>query len=113
MAAGGVITWAGVPVYKTTKYLALEPELHRKRGRATAFCAAVAVAFVLLVGVIPFQVYVQAQGFLEPDKRFVLTAPYDGFVKTVAVRDGQWLHAGDVILDRRQSIKLNAEILRI
>jgi hypothetical protein len=57
-----------VPVYKTAKYLALDPELHRKRGRATAFCAAVAAAIVMVVGVIPFRVYVQA-GILEPNER--------------------------------------------
>ena len=34
MAIGGVITWAAVPVYQLSKYLLLDPELHRKRTRA-------------------------------------------------------------------------------
>src|SRR5207249_2861944 len=47
MAMGGVATWIAVPVFKTFKYLALEPELHRKRARATTFTlACVAVAIV-------------------------------------------------------------------
>jgi putative peptide zinc metalloprotease protein len=109
MALGGVITWAGVPVYKTVKYLALDPGLHRKRGRATAFCSAVALAFVILVGVIPFNVYSQGVGFLEPDQRAVLTAPYDGFVRQIVAHDGDWLHKGDVILVAVND-QLNSEI---
>src|SRR6202042_3106955 len=49
MAIGGVATWAIVPVSKLIKYLLLEPELHRKRGRATAFCAVVAAAAIISV----------------------------------------------------------------
>ena len=30
MALGGVVTWLVVPVFKMSKYLLLEPELHRK-----------------------------------------------------------------------------------
>jgi putative peptide zinc metalloprotease protein len=109
MAAGGVITWAGVPVYKTVKYLALDAELHRKRAVATAFCSGVAVCVILLVGVIPFRVYVQAVGFLEPNQHFMLIAPYDGFVRQIVAKDGQWLHKGDVILVAEND-QLNAEI---
>src|SRR4051812_14703994 len=42
MAAGGVATWILVPLVKTFKYLALDPELHRKRAGATAFSVVVA-----------------------------------------------------------------------
>jgi len=109
MAIGGIITWAGVPVYKTVRYLTLDPELHRKRTRASIFCAAAAAAVILLIGVIPFRVYVQAVGFLEPNQRFVLTAPYDGFVRRIVAHDGQWLHKGDVILVA-DNMRLDAEI---
>src|SRR5437762_1710269 len=50
MAIGGVITWLVVPVAKTFKYLALDPELHRKRGRATAFVLAVTALVVVCFG---------------------------------------------------------------
>jgi TRAP-type mannitol/chloroaromatic compound transport system permease large subunit len=52
MAIGGLVTWVVVPVFKMTKYLALDPELHRKRGRATAFTFAVAGAVIVAIGVI-------------------------------------------------------------
>ena len=37
MAVGGLVTWLAVPVFKVFKYLTLDPELHRKRTRATIF----------------------------------------------------------------------------
>ena len=109
MAIGGVITWGGVPAYQLTKYLALEPELYRKRGRAIAFSVALAVVVVLVIGVIPFNVYVEAQGVLEPNHYRVLYPDGDGFVQRIYARDGQWLHAGDPILTARNDM-LNAEI---
>ena len=109
MAIGGIVTWGGVPLYKTVQYLALEPELHRKRTRATIFCSAVAVVAILLIGVIPFRVYAQAEGILEPNDPRVIYASYDGFVDQIPARDGQWLHKGDVILVARND-QLNAEI---
>jgi putative peptide zinc metalloprotease protein len=111
MALGGVVTWAGVPVYKTAKYLMLDPELHRKRTRATAFVLAVAAAAIITVGFIPFHVYVEAQGILEPNQRKMLTAQYDGFVREIRAHDGQWVHKGDVILVSDNDV-LNAEIQR-
>src|SRR4051812_11236170 len=70
MALGGVATWLIVPVFKTAKYLAIEPELHRKRGRATAFTLAVATAVVVLVGAIPFWVNIDAVAVVEPAQGF-------------------------------------------
>src|SRR5690606_9644021 len=50
MALGGVVTWLVVPVFKLSKYLMLEPEMHRKRGRGIAFTAAVAAAVFVAIG---------------------------------------------------------------
>ena len=49
MAIGGVITWGCVPAFQLVKYLALDPELHRKRKRAISFSVAVAAVVALLV----------------------------------------------------------------
>jgi len=109
MAVGGIITWAGVPVYKTAKYVALDPELHRKRGRATVFSLAVAAGLIVLVGFVPFRVYVRGEGILEPNHRKVLTAGYDGFITDIRAHDGQWLKKGDIILVAKNP-RLDAEI---
>jgi putative peptide zinc metalloprotease protein len=98
MAIGGVITWAFVPLGKVAKYLMLEPELHRKRARAVAFCGAVAAAVILLVGVMTFPVYVDGQAIVEPDKHEVINVSTPGQVNHILARDGQILKKGDPIL---------------
>ncbi len=98
MAIGGVATWAIVPVFKLSKYLMLEPELHRKRGCAAAFCGVVAILALITIGLIRFWVDVDAQGIVEADQREVIHAKMPGFVKTIYAQDGQFLHKGDPII---------------
>jgi putative peptide zinc metalloprotease protein len=98
MAIGGVATWLLVPVGKLSKYLLLEPELHRKRGRATAFCGALAIAAVLCIGVLRFPVYVDAPGIAEADQHAVVHTKGGGFVTRVVAHDGELVHKGQTIL---------------
>lgn len=111
MALGAVATFLIVPVFKTLKYLAIEPELHRKRGRATAFTLAVATGIIVLIGAIPFWVNIDATAVVESaaGHKKVIYSSEDGFVQTVQAHDGQWLEKGDVILECR-SEKLEADI---
>ncbi len=110
MAVGGVITWAFVPVSKLVKYLLLEPELHRKRACAVAFCSVVAAILIVCIGVLKFSVYVDTQGIVEADQHEVLHVKTGGFVQKVVAHDGQHLNAGDVILIATDA-KLDAEII--
>jgi putative peptide zinc metalloprotease protein len=98
MAAGGVITWLLVPVFKLFRYLAIEPELHRKRARATAFCLAVAAAVVLLVGLVRFPMHVDQVGVAQATAHDVLKARQAGFVTEVKAADHQRVHPGQVLL---------------
>jgi putative peptide zinc metalloprotease protein len=100
MAIGGVVTWLCVPLFKLFKYLTVEPELHRKRGRAWAFTGAVAALVVVLVGIIQFPLRVRAEGILEPKEKAVLYARQAGKVKEVPadIHDGARLKKGDIIV---------------
>jgi putative peptide zinc metalloprotease protein len=98
MAIGGVVTWVGVPIYKISKYLAIEPELHRKRTPAIAFTFGVLAAVVIVVGLIRFPVNVDATGIVEPSEKYVMHVLTPGFVPSVQAKDGQYLKKGDVIL---------------
>jgi len=104
MAIGGLITWLVVPVFKVFKYLAIEPELHRKRGPAVAFCLAVAAVGVVVVGLIRFPMHVGQVGVAEASAHDVLRAQRPGFVTEVHAQDHQWVHGphkdhpGDVLL---------------
>lgn len=98
MALGGVVTWLLVPVYQVFKYLAIEPELHRKRTRATAFCLATAAAAAVLVGLIRFPFHVDEVGITEAAAHETIRPGGPGFVESINVKDGQRLSAGDAIL---------------
>jgi putative peptide zinc metalloprotease protein len=98
MAIGGIITWLLMPLFKTLKYLALDPELHRKRGRATAFTLAFATIVFLAIGVIPYWETIRATGVLEPEDQSKIHAAVPGFVKEIKAQDGQWLEKGATIL---------------
>ncbi len=104
MAIGGLITWLVVPVVKVFKYLALDPELHRKRGRATAFCLAVAAIAIIVIGLIRFPMHVGQVGIAEATAHDKLNARRGGFVTEVIAHDHQWVHGphdktpGDLLL---------------
>ncbi len=97
MAIGGIVTWVFVPIGMLIKYLALEPELHRKR-RAVAFTLAVTAAIVILVGFVPWWVRVEATGILEPEQRAVMHARAGGFVTRIVHHDGDWVKKDDVLI---------------
>ena len=98
MAIGGVITWIVMPIFKTSKYLLIDPELHRKRPRAMAFTAGFALAVIILFGLIPFPVRIISTGVAVPLAKVIIHAEEPGYVQSIAATDGQWLHKGDVIL---------------
>jgi putative peptide zinc metalloprotease protein len=100
MGLGALTTFLLVPVFKTFKYLALEAELNRKRGRAVAITLAFATGVVVLIGAVPFWVNIDAVAVVEPAEgmKRAVYATEDGFVRKVNATDGQWLNRGDVIL---------------
>ena len=111
MAIGGVIMWLGMPLFKTVKYLALEPELHRKRARAWAFTLGATAAVSLIVGLMPVWFAVRAEGIIEPARREVLHARSPGFVMEIRAKDQQDVKAGDVLIVL-QDEDLNADLIR-
>lgn len=111
MAISGCFIWMVLPILKLSKYLLLDPELHRKRTRATAFSVAIAAALVITIGVIPFWVHFYAEGIVEAANHDVVTTTVPGFVSEIPAHDGQMLKKGDVIVVL-QDDQLDAEIAR-
>src|SRR3954463_5181709 len=111
MALGGVITWLAVPVIKTGRYLLIDPELHRKRARATAWVLPTVGVAVILVGFVPSPIgtHFQAEAIVEPANRKVLYTIGPGFVEEIVAKDGQPVKTGDTILVLRDRT-LEAEI---
>jgi putative peptide zinc metalloprotease protein len=103
MALGGVVTWLAVPIIKTGRYLLIDPELHRKRARATAWVVAAVAAGVVLVGFVPSPIgtHFQAEAIVEPANKVVLYTLGPGYVDEVVAKDGQPMKKGDTILKMR------------
>jgi putative peptide zinc metalloprotease protein len=107
MAISGVLTWFLVPAYKVFKYLAIDPELHRKRPRAIAFSLTMAAAALVMIGIVKFNVNVDAEGVLQvasSDDRPVF-AEQPGFVREIGktiegrpLQDGDFVRKGQVLL---------------
>jgi putative peptide zinc metalloprotease protein len=112
MAMAGVATWMIMPVLKVARYLALEPELHRKRIRATAFSLVVAALIVVSVGMIRFPVHYRAEGYAEPQEHEVLHATEPGFVREILVKDGDIVRKGQELLRCRDD-ELDLEIAQL
>jgi putative peptide zinc metalloprotease protein len=91
MALGGVATWVTVPLFKVFKYLTIEPELHRKRGRATAITLAAVAVVVALIGFIPFPLNVDEVALAEAQSHEAIRAEWGGFVKELVAHDHQQL----------------------
>src|SRR4051812_19218648 len=98
MALGGVITWLVVPVAKVLNYLLLQPELHRKRGRAIVFSAAVAAALVVLIGLIKFPMRFETTAYVEPQNKQTDRVETPGFVDRILVKDGEHVRKGQTLL---------------
>jgi putative peptide zinc metalloprotease protein len=112
MAIGGVATWCLVPSFKLFKYLTIDPELHRKRWRATLFCGATAMILITLIGIIRFSTYVDEEGIVEPYAKQIVVPRTDGVVTEIVAKDGEYLQKGDVIL-RMTNDELAATIVQL
>ena len=115
-------------MYQLVKYLALDPELHRKRKRAISFSLLVTAAVVLLVFQVRFPVHVDFAGIVQPDdpvnadgivQSGTLKSAGSGRVVAVVAHDGQLVNAGDTIVQlddpevRRDLVVYNAKVQEI
>ena len=100
MAAGGVVTWLIMPVWKIIQYLLLDPELHRKRFRACFFVGTVATILFVTIGLIQFPTYYYATGIVEPasELKSFINSRATGFIKEVRVKSGDVVKKGDVLI---------------
>ena len=110
MSIGGLATWLLVPFFKIFKYLSIDPELHRRRARATAFTLVLATGLVILIGFVPFPLNVDEPAYAEAMQHDSVRPEWGGFVREVVAhdrdqlkgpridKDGKVISPGDVIL---------------
>jgi putative peptide zinc metalloprotease protein len=112
MAIGMVVTFVVVPVVKIFKYLTVEPELHRKRGRAIAFAVVVTGLIVTVIGIIPMPYRIYSNGVVRAGMMKSVTSKEAGFVERVMVADGQWVEQGRELMVLRNE-ELDKQIVQM
>jgi putative peptide zinc metalloprotease protein len=98
---GSIITFFGIPLYKSLKYLLIEPELHRKRTLAWSYTLGFIGLIGLLVGYFNFPFFdVRGEAVLLPlaENRAPVFPRVSGRVEQVVAKDGQPIKKGDTIL---------------
>ena len=111
MAVGGVITWAVVPVFKVFKYLTIDPELHRKRLRATLFTLSVAAAAIVVIGFIPFPMNIDEVALAEAERHESVRPEWSGFVREIVAHDHQFVKG--TVRDKDNNIITPGDVILI
>jgi putative peptide zinc metalloprotease protein len=115
---GSLATFLIVPLFKTVKYLALDPEMHRHRLLGWTYTLGAAAIIFAVIGVFKFHVPffdVRGQAILLADQRepvFPLGVG-KGMVSQVFVKDGDVVKAGDPLfqLENRDLVTRRLQIL--
>lgn len=84
MAAVSVVAWLFVPLGKWVRYLLVESELDRTRGRSQLVSLAAVAGLVAAAGYVPLPDRARATGMVEPARFEPVYARADGFVRDVA-----------------------------
>lgn len=109
MAACAGTAWLVWPMLKAVAYLASEPKLMGRRGRAVGVSAGALLAVAVGLGVVPFPAAGFGSGTVETVDRAVVRPDEDGFVRRVLVRVGQRVVAGEPLL-MLENVELEAEV---
>jgi len=99
MAASACAAWLVWPMLKSIAYLASEPKLMGRRGRAIGVSVGVLGLLAIVFGVVPFPAAGFGSGTVETVDRGVVRPKEDGFVRRVLVGVGQRVKAGEPLLE--------------
>lgn len=88
-----------VPLAKGAAYLATNPQLDRRRGRAIGIVAAGLSLIVAGVVLVPIPYFTTVEGVVWVPDRAFLRAGADGFVRDVVASPNSWVTKGTVLLE--------------
>ena len=89
--------WLLVPTGKAFHYLFISPQTFNVRARATVLVIVGVTLLVLLAGVLGLPQRATAPCVVEADQEEVVRAKWPGFLREIAVVDGQQIGADDII----------------
>lgn len=98
MAAVCAVSWVTVPAVRFVRYLASSPRLNRVRSRAVGITAALALACLVLLAVIPFPEHFRAPGIVEARQRTEVAANVAGTVRSILAVPGSSVARGQPLV---------------
>jgi len=97
LAIFGGIVWFIVPIIKGLTYVVTEPTLEVVRIRAVTVTFSLVAAVVLLVGFVPMPARVYSIAVVEPEQRFTLRVPNDGFLTELHATNNERVDANQIM----------------
>lgn len=111
LAAIAIGVYGVWPIVELVRYLATGAEL-RNRSRASAVCAALAAAVLIVVGLVPVPRVVRVPGVIESSRASAYFAPEGGWIRSI-VQSGEVVTAGDpVVILENPTIALEIAAIR-
>ena len=101
LAAGAGVMWVAMPLWQFGESLARHAGRDPRRWLACAGRAALAVALVAALLLMPFRRAVSSPGVVEFADTQILRAECPGFVERIAVHDGEEVAAGQLLVELR------------
>jgi putative peptide zinc metalloprotease protein len=99
MALACLFSWLLKPVYQLVHYLAFDPRLARRRGRATAVVAGAAAVLIVLLGVIPAPDHFRAPGVVEAVEHTLVSAETVGRLEKILTPSGSRVQKGQPLVE--------------
>lgn len=119
----GAIMWLIVPVLKGLSYVISDPSIQMVRPRAVGVTFGLIAIVILFLGVVPMPNHVWASGVIEPSLMKSYRAANNGYVERLAVRNGDYVESGQVMLQlfnpilegdyRKSKARLEMESIRL
>lgn len=88
-----------IPAVKKLHYLVAGPQLESHRRRALISSAAIALFVVMLLGWLPAPSSTRAEGVIWAPEEALVRSTVDGFITRVAVKPGQQVRRGDLLIE--------------
>jgi putative peptide zinc metalloprotease protein len=99
LALWGLLTQSLAPATKSLAKLWRDPRVPRRGRRVALALSGLAVAFALVLFVLPFPCWTAAEGVVWLPERSQIRAGSDGFVERVLVRPGEAVEAGTALVE--------------
>lgn len=104
-----LIGWAGVPLFKATKYIFTSPEITQQRSRAIIFYTMCFVVPFIFITAISFPSKTMVEGIVWIPESSLVKANANGFISSIVSIPGSDVTTGEILI-RTEDNELNRQL---